>query len=156
QTQQVWPVPPFPTPDPQKLPAHEELAQNESVQLFVERVTAARPGFALTAANAPEVALICRRLDGIPLALELAAARISDRTLSEIGAQLEGCLGLQDNEDLMDDEEDERIDVEGRHRTLRATIDWSYRLQRASEQRLFRQLSVFMGGWTREAASAIC
>ena len=119
----------------------------ESVQLFVERASAANPRFHLTDENASDVAQICRRLDGIPLALELAAARIRVFSTEEIAARLDDRFRLLTG--------GSRTALE-RHQTLRALIDWSHELLSQDEQRLFRHLSVFAGGWTFEAAEAVC
>ena len=122
------------------------LATSEAVRLFVERAQAAQPYFALTAGNAAAVAAICRRLDGIPLALELAAARVKLLSADQIASRLDDRF---------------RLLVGGsrtalpRQQTLRALIDWSYDLLPPDECRLLRQLSVFAGGWTLEAAEAM-
>lgn len=124
----------------------DALRECEAVRLFVERAQAAQPRFALTAGNAAAVAAICRRLDGIPLALELAAARVKVLTVEQIAARLDDRF---------------RLLVGGsrtalpRQQTLAALIDWSYDLLPEAECRLFRQLSVFSGGWTLEAAEAV-
>ena len=124
----------------------QEIMTSESVRLFVERAAAAQSGFNLTDQNAPDIAEICRRLDGIPLALELAAARVHIFSPREIAARLEDRFKLLagGNRSAMP-----------RHQTLRALIDWSYDLLSADEQLLFPQLSVFNGGWTFGAAEAI-
>ena len=115
------------------------------MQLFVERATAAHPGFALTADNAPVVAQICRRLDGIPLALELAAARVKALSVDQIAARLDDRFRLLTGGSRT---------ALPRQQTLRALIDWSYNLLSEPERALLRQLSVFVGGWTFEAAEA--
>lgn len=140
-------VPPLALPDPARLPRLAALARFSSVALFVQRVQAAKPEFRLTTANAREVAEICVRLDGLPLAIELAAARmklLSPRTLLARMGQLLTLLtgGARD--------------VPTRQQTLRNTIEWSYLLLNAQEQRLFRRLSVFVGGYTLQAAEAVC
>ncbi len=119
----------------------------ESVQLFVERASAVNPKFSLTHENASDVAQICRRLDGIPLALELAAARSSVFSPKEIVARLDDRFRLLTG--------GSRTALE-RHQTLCALIDWSYDLLSSEEQTLLRQLSVFAGGWTFDAAEAVC
>lgn len=119
----------------------------ESVQLFVERASAVNPKFSLTEENASDVAQICRRLDGIPLALELAAARSSIFSPKELVSRLDDRFKLLTG--------GSRTALE-RHQTLRALIDWSYDLLSGEEQTLLRQLSVFAGGWTFEAAEAVC
>jgi len=138
---------------PLSLPATGALKRLEvaaavpAVQLFVERARSARAGFTLTADNASAVMQICLALDGLPLAIELAAARVKvlppDALLSRIAGRsllLDG--GARDRP--------------ARQQTLRATIDWSYELLTAPEQRLFRRLGVFVGSWTLEAAEAVC
>jgi predicted ATPase/class 3 adenylate cyclase len=140
-------LPPLPTPpaDPRQTP--ETLMQLESVRLFVERAAAAQPSFRLNDKNAAAVAEICRRLDGIPLALELAAARTRAMPVERI------CERLQDRFRLLTSQD---RTVLPRQQTLRALIDWSYDLMSSSEQALFRRLSVFSGGWTLEAAESVC
>jgi predicted ATPase/serine/threonine protein kinase len=125
----------------------ETLAASPAVRLFVERARSARAGFTLTPENAEPVAQICLALDGLPLAIELAAARIKvlppDALLTRIaGRSLSLDGGARDRP--------------ARQQTLRATIDWSYELLTPAEQRLFRRLGVFVGGWTLEAAEAVC
>jgi non-specific serine/threonine protein kinase len=125
----------------------DPLADYEAVRLFLDRVRQLEPDVALTTGNAAAVALICRRLDGIPLALELAAARAAAISFQEIATGLDDCFRLLTSGSrtaLM------------RHRTLRATIDWSHDLLSGAEQTLFRRLAVFGAGWTREAAEAVC
>ncbi len=143
----TWLVPSLALPDPQLAPALEELAQVEAVQLFVERALAALPTFALTQANAPAVAQICQRLDGIPLAIELAAARIKVLAVEQITTRLDACFRLLTAGSRS---------ALPRHQTLRAAIDWSYVLLSDLERAMFRRLSVFAGGWTLEAAEAVC
>jgi predicted ATPase/class 3 adenylate cyclase len=124
----------------------ETLMQSEAVHLFVERAQAAQPGFTLTGSNAPAIAAICRRLDGIPLALELAAARVKVLSPEQIAERLDNRFSLL---------------VGGsraalpRQQTLRALIDWSYDLLSEDERQLLRQLSVFAGGWSLEAAESV-
>ncbi len=122
-------------------------AQYESVRLFVERATFALPRFTLTATNAPSVAQICRRLDGIPLAIELAAARMRNMTVEQIAARLDDRFRMLAGGSRT---------ALPRQQTLRAMIDWSYRLLTEPEKTLLRRLSVFAGGWTLEAAEAVC
>jgi predicted ATPase/class 3 adenylate cyclase len=125
----------------------EDARSSESVRLFVERASAAAPRFELTHRSAPAVISICRRLDGIPLAIELAAARVHTLSPEQIASRLD---------------ERFRLLVGGgrtavpRHQTLRAAIDWSYDLLPESERIVFRRLAVFAGGWTLEAAEAVC
>lgn len=119
----------------------------ESVQLFVERSRSARPEFDLTAENGPVVAEICRRLDGIPLAIELAAARSRALSAAQILQRLSDRFGILSSG---------LRDVPARQQTLRATIDWSYDLLTEDERALFRELAVFSGGFFLEAAEAVC
>jgi predicted ATPase len=160
-----FPVLPLPTPvDGQSLmadgPAKAELSDPStihhppstlmacpSVQLFVDRARAARPSFQLTPANAGAVAALCSRLEGLPLAIELAAARASVLTPQQMLARLEKRFELLVSP---------RRDVSTRHRTLRAAIESSYQLLPPELQRFFARLSVFRGGWTLAAAEAVC
>jgi predicted ATPase/DNA-binding SARP family transcriptional activator len=160
----VWPVPPLAVPEvpgPDALVAAavtgsgpagvaegpEALARYDAVRLFSERAAAADPGFALDAANAPVVAELCRRLDGLPLAIELAAARVRVLPPAEIAARLGDRFGLLAGGGRT---------VAARQRTLRATVDWSWELLEEREKVLFRRLAVFSGGWTVPAAEAVC
>lgn len=140
-------VPPLELPDAGSLPPVEQLAQCEAIRLFIERAQAIRTDFALTAQNANAVAEICRRLDGLPLAIELAAARIRLLPPQAMLVRLENRLGL-----LVGGARD----MPTRQQTLRRTLDWSYDLLDTDEQKLFAQLSVFVGGWRLEAAEVIC
>ena len=142
-----WRVPSLLVPDPQHLAPLPELRQNPSVQLFAERAASARAHFVLTERNAPAVAQICQRLDGIPLALELGAARMEALTAEQLAARLDQRFRLLTG--------GSRVTLP-RQQTLRATLDWSYDLLSESERCLFNRLSVFAGGWTLEAAEAIC
>jgi len=119
----------------------------DAVRLFAERARAVRPGFALTPHNAATVAALCRRLDGIPLALELAAARLSALSVEDLAARLDDGFGLLRG-----------VNRAGspRQQTLRATLDWSHRLLDEPERAVLRRLSVFAGGWTLDAAEAVC
>jgi tetratricopeptide (TPR) repeat protein len=117
------------------------------VILFADRARAVRPTFELTESNADAVARICRRLDGIPLAIELAAVQTRGLTPVEIDGRLDDRLGLLTLESR---------GVAERHRTLRAAMDWSYNALSESEQKMFRALSVFAGGWTIDSAVAVC
>ena len=145
--EQTYEVPPLSVPNPADLPSLSELAGYEAVALFVERARAVKPGFALTDGNARAVAEICHRLDGLPLALELAAARIRLLTPEAILERLERRLPL-----LVGG----ATDLPMRQQTLRGAIDWSYDLLDIAERRLFERLAVFAGGWTIEAADMIC
>jgi predicted ATPase/class 3 adenylate cyclase len=140
-------VPPLGLPPRRPLPAIEQLMQYEAVRLFVERAQAAKTGFALTADNAPAVAEICHRLDGLPLAIELAAARARLLTPEAILSRLENRLSLLTGG---------ARDLPARQQTLRSTIAWSHDLLSPDEQQLYRRLTVFIGGCTLEAAEAVC
>ena len=118
-----------------------------SVQLFVDRAQAARPDFQVTASNAPAVSELCDRLEGIPLALELAAARAQVLTTSQMLAELRHRFDFLVSR---------KRDLAERHRTLQAAVDWSYGLLSTELQRFFAGLSVFRGGWTAAAAQAVC
>ncbi len=140
-------VPSLPLPDPRHLHDLDALAQNDCVHLFLDRARASYPSFRLTQKNALAIADICRRLDGIPLALELAAARVAVFSPEAIASRLDDRFRLLTG--------GSRTALE-RHQTLRALIDWSYDLLSDEERRVFRHLAVFAGGWTFEAAEAIC
>ena len=141
----TYAVPPLATPRADtRLDALSEYA---SVQLFAERATEARPDFRLGDQNARDVAAICRRLDGIPLALELAAARIRSLSVEQIAERLDHRFTLLTGGDRL---------ALPRQQTLRALIDWSYELLSGSERTLLARLSVFAGGWTLDAAEMVC
>jgi predicted ATPase/DNA-binding CsgD family transcriptional regulator len=142
-----YPVPPLSLPDLQHLPPLEFLAQVEALRLFVTRAQAVQPDFALTSANGIAVAAICHRLDGLPLAIELAAARVRLLPPAAMLARLERRLPWLTGG---------AKDAPARHRTLRAAIGWSYDLLEPHEQRLFRRMSVFVGGCTLESVAAVC
>jgi predicted ATPase/serine/threonine protein kinase len=142
-----FPVPPLALPDPTSSLPLEVLSGLPAIALFVARAKAVKHEFALTRENAPVVAAICARLDGLPLAIELAAARIKLLSPLAMLARLEGRLNLLTGG---------ARDLPSRQQTLRATVDWSYGLLNASEQTLFRRLSVFAGGCTLEAVEAVC
>ncbi|HEV3513019.1 MAG TPA: protein kinase [Candidatus Sulfotelmatobacter sp.] len=142
-----FPVPPLALPDLKAIPRLEALSRLPAIALFVERAQAVKHQFALTNENAPAVAAICSRLDGLPLALELAAARIKLLSPSAMLARLESRLNLLTGG---------ARDLPTRQQTLRNTVDWSYGLLNAAEQTLFRRLSVFSGGCTLEAIEAVC
>src|SRR3954447_16131735 len=141
-----WVVPQLSAPDPQDTPSSEELEAYGSVRLFVERARGRDPAFALSPQNAVAVAGICSRLEGIPLAIELAAARVGTLSLEEIAQRLEGSIELLTHGG--------RTAVP-RQQTLKGTLDWSHELLSEDEKKLFRRLSVFAGGWTLEAAEAV-
>lgn len=148
--EQVWPVPTLPLPAP--LPggpvsaaALAALAANACIQLFTARAQAQQPGFRLTAANAPAVSEICRRLDGIPLAIELAAAHVRTLPPAQIARRLDDRFGLLTT--------GSRVALP-RQQTLRNLIAWSYDLLSPAEQALFRHLAVFSGGWDLAALAA--
>ncbi len=143
----VYPVPPLPIPDPAQLPPLGDLAAVPAVALLVQRATAAAPDFALDAANAAAVAALCARLDGLPLALELAAARLTVLSPALLLRRLTPRLPLLTGG---------ARDLPERQRTLRATLDWSHALLGAGEQAAFRRLAVFAGGCTLAAAAAVC
>jgi non-specific serine/threonine protein kinase len=140
-------VPPLSLPDPRELPSLDSLTEFEAIALFLQRARAVRTEFELTKANAATVAQICWRLDGLPLAIELAAARIRAMGPAALLARLEQRLELLTGGPR---------DVLARHRTLRDTIGWSYDLLTPLEQALFVRLAVFAGGFTFEAAEQVC
>jgi predicted ATPase/DNA-binding XRE family transcriptional regulator len=142
-----YPVSPLAVPDPGHLPPLESLLQYDAVALFVERARAVKAGFSPTAENALAVVEICRRLDGLPLAIELAAARTRLFPLPALLGRLQRGLQLLTGG---------ARDVPARQQTLRNTIDWSYSLLGREGQTLFRRLAVFVGGCTLEAAEAVC
>ncbi len=146
----LWPVPTLTLPDPQQIGLTDFLLQFECVRLFFERATAVHPGFQLTLANAPAVIEICTRLDGIPLAIELAAARVNVLPVEQIAARLTGTLGARF--DLLT--KGNRT-AQPRQQTLRAAIDWSYDLLDESERQLFRLVAVFRGGFTLDALEQV-
>ena len=140
-------VPPLEPPDPERLPDLPSLRRFEAVRLFTDRAVAVRPRFAVTEGNALAVAEITARLDGLPLAIELAATRTKVLTPEEILTRLDKRLSLLTSGGRT---------LPERQRTLRGAISWSYDLLEESEQRLFARLSVFSGGWTLESAEAVC
>ena len=159
----VWPVPPLAVPaagadlavgagatlaGPEVHGAAPEvLAGYDAVRLFAERAATADPGFALDAASAPVVAELCRRLDGLPLAIELAAARVRVLPVAEIAARLGDRFRLLAGGGRT---------LDPRQQTLRATVDWSWELLEEPDRRLLRRLSVFSGGWAVAAAEEVC
>ena len=150
--EQDFSVPPLAVPDADDLPPPEDLVRYSAVVLFIQRAIAVKPDFAVTANNAAAVAAICARLDGLPLAIELAAARISLLTPQAMLARLQPAHGPASLRLLTGGPRD----LPARHQTLRDAIGWSYDLLDAGEQALFRRLAVFVGGFTLEAAAAVC
>src|SRR5688572_907376 len=142
-----FPVPPLAFPEPKHLPPLEQLTQYEAVRLFIQRALAVKPDFQVTNDNAPAVAEICVRVDGLPLALELAAARVRLLPPEAILTRLEHRLPLLTGG---------ARDIPVRHQTLHNTIEWSYNLLNEEEQRLFRRLAVFQGGSTLDAVEVVC
>jgi predicted ATPase len=136
---------PLSSPDPDDLTAGD-LHRFESVRLFVERARYRRPDFVLDSEKAPSIAEVCRRLDGIPLAIELAAARVGTLSVAQIADRLGHSLKLLSGKDRS---------VPERQRTLRAALDWSYELPDEAERELFGRLSVFAGGFALDAAGAV-
>jgi non-specific serine/threonine protein kinase len=143
----TWRVEPLAVPNPARLPARSALTRYAAMRLFVDRALAARSDFRLTEKNAADVVHIAARLDGIPLAIELAAARVGVLSPQQIVRRLDDRFRLLTSESRS---------ALPRHRTLRALIDWSYDLLDEREQVLFRRLAVFAGGWTLEAAETVC
>ncbi|MBV9888611.1 MAG: protein kinase, partial [Acidobacteria bacterium] len=142
-----FPVPPLALPDPKAVPSLESLAKFSSVALFLQRAVAAKPDFKLTHENAAAVAEICTRLDGLPLAIELAAARVKVLSPASLLTRLASRLQLLTGG---------ARDLPQRQQTLRAAIDWSYDLLNPAEQKLFRRLAVFVGGCNLESVEAVC
>ena len=141
-----FPVPPLAIPDPDRLPDLDTLSQYDAVALFIQRALAVKPSFQVTNENAPAVAQICHRLDGLPLAIELAAARIRilspQAILSRLSSRLALLTGGAGN-------------LPARQQTLRGAIEWSYSLLSPEEQMLFARLGVFVGGFMLEAIDAL-
>src|SRR5437588_10274595 len=140
-------VPPLSLPDPLHLPAYEELLHYAAVALFVQRAQMVKPQFVLSEDNAAAVAQICIRLDGLPLSIELAAARSKLLSPQALLGRLNHRLAVLTGG---------RQDAPTRQQTLRDTLRWSYDLLNAQEQRCFRRLAIFVGGCTLEAAEAVC
>jgi predicted ATPase/DNA-binding SARP family transcriptional activator len=141
----LWPVPPLPQPPPGATPT--EALGYAAVRLFADRATAVRPDFAVDPASVDAVLRICRTLDGLPLAIELAAARLRALSLPEVAARLDDRFGLLSRGDRT---------AQPRHQTLRAVVEWSWDLLDDAEQTLARRLAVFAGATTREAAERVC
>ena len=145
--EQAFPVPSLATPDPTAMPPFENLTQMEAVRLFQDRAAAAQPSFSITPENASAVAQVCWRLDGIPLAIELAAARVPSLTVQQIADRLDDRFHLLTGGSRT---------ALPRQQTLRALVEWSYDLLSDHEKTVFQRLAVFVGGWTLEAAEAVC
>jgi predicted ATPase/class 3 adenylate cyclase len=142
-----YPVPSLTLPDIKHLPIHDQLSQYEAVRLFIDRAALVSPHFEVDRSNAPAIAQVCYRLDGIPLAIELAAARVKVMSVEQISRRLDDRFRLLTG--------GARTSLP-RQQTLRALIDWSYDLLSENERLLLRRLSVFAGGWTLEAAEEVC
>jgi predicted ATPase/class 3 adenylate cyclase len=142
-----WRVPSLAVPDPDRLPPLEQVAESTAVALFIDRAQAASPTFQLTTDNAPLVVQVCQRLDGIPLAIELAASRLSLLSLPQMLTRLNDRFRLLTGG---------RRTALPRQQTLRAAIDWSHELLAEPERTLLRRVSVFSGGFTLELAEEIC
>ena len=140
-------IAPLSVPDHFEAAQLSEIAKFEAIRLLVERVVLADPNFKLSVANAASVVRICRRLQGIPLALELAAVRVPSLGLLELATRLDQTFRLLETADRV---------APARQRTLWATLDWSHALLSASERQLFASLAVFADGWTMHAAEAVC
>ncbi len=147
QAEHEFPVPPLELPDPKRLPDLAVLSHNAAIALFLQRAQAVKPDFQLTNANARAIVEICVRLDGLPLAIELAAARMKLLPPQALLARLDQRLAVLTGVSR---------DLPARQQTLRNTIAWSYNLLDVAEQRLFRRLSVFVGGCTLQAVEAVC
>jgi predicted ATPase/class 3 adenylate cyclase len=147
RAEKQYEVQPLPLPNLAHLPPSEQVTQYAAVALFMQRAEDAQPDFAVTNATAPAIAAICARLDGLPLAIELAAAKVRILPLPALLARLERQLPV-----LVGGARD----LEARQQTMRNTLAWSYGLLSAEEQRLFRRLAVFVGGATLEAVEAVC
>jgi non-specific serine/threonine protein kinase len=143
----IWHVPSLPSLDIRQLPGLDDLLRCDAIQLFVDRAQAVVPSFELTAEHAQTIARICTRLDGMPLAIELAAACVPMLSVQQLAARLDDRFRLLTG--------GSRTALE-RQQTLRATLDWSYHLLAAREQALFHRLAVFAGSFTLEAAEVIC
>ena len=142
----IWALPPLSTPDPEEDVTPETLARYEATDLFIERASAVRPNFSVNQQNALAVAQVCERLDGIPLAIELAAARLRALSVEDIVTRLDDRFRLLVGSRTS----------EPRQQTLQALIDWSYDLLPEKERMLMRRLSVFAGGWSLAVAEDIC
>jgi predicted ATPase/class 3 adenylate cyclase len=142
-----WHVPSLSLPNMKQLPPLERLCKYEAIRLFIDRAALAQPHFAVRKDNFHTIARICARLDGIPLAIELAAVRVKALGVDQISERLDDRFRLLTGGSRT---------ALPRQQTLRATIDWSYKLLSDQERTLFRRLAVFAGGWTLEAAEQVC
>jgi predicted ATPase/DNA-binding SARP family transcriptional activator/DNA-binding CsgD family transcriptional regulator len=147
QGEVLWQVSPLSLPDADREATAEGLMRYEAVRLFVDRARLKLPGFGLTQENAGATARVCRKLDGIPLAIELATARIGALAVEQVAQKLEASLDLLSGGSRT---------VAPRQQTLKAALDWSHDLLSEDERALLRRLSVFAGGWTLEAAEEVC
>jgi predicted ATPase/transcriptional regulator with XRE-family HTH domain len=154
--EQQFPVPPLQLPDLAQLPDVQAPLTYPAVELFTERASATDPSFRLTAANSTTVAAICVRLEGLPLAIELAAARTKLLSPQEMLARLDRQLGLLTSTARYGQRPAGIQHLPLRHHTMRGAVDWSYQLLDPAEQQLLARLGVFMGGWTLAAAEAVC
>jgi len=145
--ERTYRVPSLSLPDPKESHTPDSLSQFEAVRLFIDRATLARPDFSVTNENAPAVASLCFHLDGIPFAIELAAARVRSLAIEEIDRKLDQRFRLLTGGSRT---------ALPRQQTLRALIDWSYELLNDAEKALLNRLSVFAGGWGLEDAEAVC
>jgi non-specific serine/threonine protein kinase len=143
----TWPLPPLNYPDSSDNGAQAALERFEATRLFVERARGRQPDFAPSDVDASAIVSICQRLDGLPLAIELAAARLTALSCAQIATRLDEALALLTTGVRT---------APARHQTLRATVDWSHALLTPAEQVVFRHLAVFAGGWSLEAAESIC
>jgi non-specific serine/threonine protein kinase len=143
----TWLVKPLTVPGEEKTVSCEDMLRFDAVSLFVDRAKGTLPGFTLTAANTHVVAQICRRVEGLPLALELAASWLRALSVEEIAARMEHVVQFLTRGART---------VPGRHQTLRATLDWSYHLLDDAERSVFNRLAVFSGSFTANAAEVVC
>ncbi|HKH37156.1 MAG TPA: LuxR C-terminal-related transcriptional regulator, partial [Rubrobacter sp.] len=141
-----WPVPPLSAPDPRRSPTVEELERSESARLFLARARNRDPSFAFTPGSTRAVAEVCSKLEGIPLAIELAAARVGTLSLEQISERFESSLELLTHGGRT---------AAPRQQTIRGTLDWSHELLCERERKVFGRLSVFAGGWALEASEAV-
>jgi predicted ATPase/DNA-binding CsgD family transcriptional regulator len=145
--ERAWRVPSLAIPDPHSSVPPDELVRFPAAQLFVERARAVQSNFGVTPRNAPVLAAICARLEGLPLAIELAAAWVRALGVEQILERLDDAFGLLVGGSQL---------APNRQQTMRATLDWSYGLLASSEQIVFQRLAVFVGGWSLEAAEFVC